>query len=64
MTRFASTPGRSRTRAKEVTMFEMVNEHKADRDPKALLLKIGLFVAGLAVLGGAVYFFAFTGAPR
>ncbi len=45
-------------------MFEMLNEEKAAGGSKDLLLKIGLFIAGLAVLGGVVYFFAFTGTPQ
>ncbi len=45
-------------------MFQMTDEAKTAGTPKELLIKIALFVAGLAVLGGIVYFFAFTGAPK
>jgi hypothetical protein len=30
------------------------------QDRKTLLIKVGMFVAALAVLGGVVYFFAFV----
>lgn len=50
--------------AKEVTMFEMLNEEKTRKGAKDWLLWIGLSIAALAILGGVVYFFAFTGAPR
>ena len=45
-------------------MFQMTDEAKTAGTPKELLIKIALFVAGMAVLGGVVYFFAFSGAPK
>ncbi len=41
-------------------MFQMINEAAAEpQDRKLTLLKLGAFLVALAVLGGAVYFFAF-----
>jgi hypothetical protein len=42
-------------------MFEMINEQRAEpQDRKLLLVKIGAFIAALAVLGGVIYLFAFA----
>jgi hypothetical protein len=42
-------------------MFEMVNEKRAElQDRKLLLMKIGIFVVALAILGGVVYLFTFV----
>jgi len=42
-------------------MFEMINEVRAEpQDRKLLLMKIGAFIAALAVLGGVVYLFTFA----
>ena len=42
-------------------MFQMINQAAMEpQDRKMLLIKVGMFVAALAVLGGVVYFFAFV----
>ena len=49
------------SRSKEVGMFEMVNEQRAEpQDRKLLLKKIGLFAVALVVLGGVIYLFTFV----
>ena len=46
-------------REKEVTMFQMINEEKPTaEDRKMRWVKVAIFVIGIAVLGGVVYFFA------
>lgn len=50
---------------KEAVMFEIIDDkEKSAGDTRELLVKIGLFVAALAALGGVIYFFAFTGMAR
>ncbi len=39
-------------------MFQMINEEKSPDDSKLFWVKAGLVVAGLALMGGVVYFFA------
>ncbi len=46
--------------AKEVPMFQMIDEEKPTTSARDLLVKIGLFIVGLAALGGIVYLFAFA----
>ena len=42
-------------------MFETIGAPRAEpQDRKLLLLKVGIFVLALAVLGGAVYLFTFA----
>jgi hypothetical protein len=49
------------TRLKEVAVFQMIDQASAGpQDRKTTLMKVGMFVAALAALGGVVYFFAFV----
>ena len=42
-------------------MFDIVNEKRAEpQDRKLLLVKIGLFVVAVAILGGVVFLFTFV----
>lgn len=42
-------------------MFQMINEEKPTaEDRKMLWVKVAIFIAGIGVLGGVVYFFAFV----
>ena len=42
-------------------MFQMIDQASAGpQDRKTTLMKVGMFVAALAALGGVVYFFAFV----
>jgi len=42
-------------------VFQMINQTATEpQDRKMLLVKVGMFIAALAVLGGVVYFFAFV----
>lgn len=42
-------------------MFQMINDEKPTaEDRKLLWLKVAIFVVGIGVLGGVVYFFAFV----
>lgn len=41
-------------------MFQMIDESKPSANAREILVKIGLFLVGLAALGGIVYLFTFT----
>ncbi|MCL5005689.1 MAG: hypothetical protein M1404_04075 [Acidobacteria bacterium] len=42
-------------------MFQMIDDEKPTaEDRKMLWVKAGIFIVGLAILGGVVYFFAFV----
>ncbi len=42
-------------------MFQMINEDRPTAaDRKMLWVKVAIFIAGIGVLGGVVYFFAFV----
>lgn len=45
-------------------MFATIDESHPKASLRELLVKIGLFIAGVAALGGIVYFFAFTEVAR
>jgi len=40
-------------------MFQMIDEEKPPENRKELLMKIGMFIGAVAVLGGIIYFFGF-----
>lgn len=45
-------------------MFQTIDESKPQGSLRELLIKIGLFIAAVAALGGIVYFFTFTEVAR
>ncbi len=45
-------------------MFQTIDESEPQGSLRERLIKVGLFIAGVAALGGIVYFFAFTGVVR
>jgi hypothetical protein len=48
-------------REQEGTMFQMINEEKhTAEDRKMMWVKVAIFIVGIGVLGGVVYFFAFV----
>ncbi len=40
-------------------MFEMIDEERDTGSSKIFWVKLGVFVAALAAMGGIIYFFAF-----
>lgn len=45
-------------------MFETTESAHEARGSKQILLEVGLIALALAVLGGIIYFFAFTGVVK
>ncbi len=55
----ASSPQGRLRRGEEVPVFQMIDEEKVPENRGELLMKIGMFIAAVAVLGGVIYFFGF-----